>query len=98
MGHTYAAQPANSMRDAFRPSSLCAILDRGGGMKNRVIAALLAFAAPAAAQEPGWPHYGGEGGGQRRSAAAEITPANVSGLVPAWHYSTGALTAHARAM
>ncbi len=40
-----------------------------------------------------WPHFGGDAGGMRYSAAAEITPANVNDLVPAWTYRTGHLQA-----
>ena len=50
--------------------------------------------APAAAQpdsEPGWPHYGGDLGGARYSAAAQIDRANVGRLRLAWTYRTGAL-------
>ncbi|MFT3811571.1 MAG: pyrroloquinoline quinone-dependent dehydrogenase [Micropepsaceae bacterium] len=36
-----------------------------------------------------WAFYGGDAGGQKFSAAAEITPANVDELIPAWSYSTG---------
>jgi quinoprotein glucose dehydrogenase len=53
--------------------------------------------APALA-DSGWPQYGGDQGGQRYSAATQITPANVGSLKPAWSFSTGAMTAHARAM
>ena len=50
---------------------------------------LLALAEGSAkAGEPGWPFYGGDAGGQRYSAAAEITPANVANLKPAWRFST----------
>ena len=55
----------------------------------------LAIIAPCAAAEPGWPQYGGDQGGQRHSAATQITPANVTGLRQAWRYSTGAMTRHA---
>ncbi len=41
----------------------------------------------------GWPTYGGDAGGQRYSAASQITRANVSTLAPAWVYHTGALQA-----
>ena len=51
-------------------------------------ALLWAFAAAAQAAEPGWAFYGGDAGGQRYSAAAEITPANVASLKPAWRFST----------
>ncbi len=49
----------------------------------------LLAAAPvlADADEPGdWPTYGHDKGGQRHSPLAQITPANVAGLVPAWTY------------
>jgi len=36
-----------------------------------------------------WPFYGADAGGQRFSTAAQITPANVTALRPAWTYSTG---------
>jgi len=51
-------------------------------------ALVLALAGTAKAGEPGWPFYGGDAGGQRYSAAAEITPANVASLKPAWRFST----------
>ncbi len=49
-----------------------------------------------AAQQPlprgaAWPAYGGDAGGQRYSTAAQITPANISGLRIAWEFHTGAL-------
>jgi quinoprotein glucose dehydrogenase len=43
-------------------------------------------------------YYGGDAGGQRYSAARQITPANVKDLAVAWTYSTGDLTRHADAM
>ncbi|MEO7150687.1 MAG: pyrroloquinoline quinone-dependent dehydrogenase [Burkholderiaceae bacterium] len=43
----------------------------------------------ATAQDPGWPHYGGDAGGTRYSAAAQITPANVDHLRRQWLYRTG---------
>jgi len=49
---------------------------------------LLALATAARAGEPGWPFYGGDAGGQRYSAADEITPANVADLKIAWRFST----------
>ncbi|HWM61418.1 MAG TPA: PQQ-binding-like beta-propeller repeat protein, partial [Rhizomicrobium sp.] len=67
-------------------------------MANLAVGLAVAMAAPCAAAEPGWPHYGGDQGGQRYSAATQITPANVGGLKPAWSFSTGAMTAHAGAM
>jgi quinoprotein glucose dehydrogenase len=51
--------------------------------------AMLALSAPASAGE--WSYYGGDEGGQRHSAAAQITPANVNDLVRAWTFSTGDL-------
>jgi quinoprotein glucose dehydrogenase len=42
----------------------------------------VAVAAPA----DDWPTYGRDKGGQRHSPLAEITPANVAKLVPAWTY------------
>ena len=44
-----------------------------------------------AAANDGWGYYGGDQGGMRFSAAAEITPANVDELIPVWTYSTGDL-------
>ena len=52
-------------------------------------AGLALAAAVAGAAEPGWPHYGGDAGGTRYSAAAAITPANVDGLRRQWLYRTG---------
>ena len=63
-------------------------------MKRALLAGWMAVALPAAA-DTGWPHYGGDQGGQRHSSAAQITPANVTKLRQAWSYSTGALTRHA---
>jgi quinoprotein glucose dehydrogenase len=37
----------------------------------------------------GWSHYGGDQGGARYSAAAQITHQNVEYLVTVWTYSTG---------
>ena len=59
------------------------------------LTALLLAAAPARAAEPGWPAYGGDQGGQRYSAARQITPANVSKLEVAWRFSTGEMERHA---
>ncbi len=44
-----------------------------------------------AQQETGWPTYGGDPGGQRYSAARQITRANVQFLRRAWVYRTHAL-------
>jgi quinoprotein glucose dehydrogenase len=52
------------------------------------LALVLALVGPAWAGEPGWPFYGGDAGGQRYSAAAEITPANVADLAIVWRFST----------
>lgn len=60
-----------------------------GRLAGVVTVAILAGQARAA--EPGWPQYGGDAGGQRFSAARQITPANVSRLAPAWRYATGDL-------
>ena len=49
--------------------------------------ALVAVAASGA--DVGWPDYGGDAGGTRYSAAAEITPGNVGELRRAWLYRTG---------
>lgn len=65
------------------------------------IAALLIgglTASAACADEPGWPFYGGDEGGQRYSTARQITPANVSQLKPAWRFSTGDLTTKSSAI
>src|SRR4051812_34566946 len=50
------------------------------------VAALL-IAAPAF----GWDHWGGDSAGTRFSPLAQITPRNVTNLVPAWHLRTGDL-------
>ena len=50
----------------------------------------------AASADVDWPFYGGDAGGQRFSAAVQITPENVRGLKVAWTYSTGEMTRHAR--
>ncbi|MBL8552667.1 MAG: pyrroloquinoline quinone-dependent dehydrogenase [Phenylobacterium sp.] len=51
-----------------------------------------------AAADVDWPFYGGDAGGQRYSAAAQITPVNVAGLKVAWTYSTGELARHPKAI
>jgi quinoprotein glucose dehydrogenase len=53
--------------------------------------AAITVGAAASADEPGWGYYGGDEGGQRFSAARQITPANVDALKPAWTYQTGDL-------
>lgn len=57
-----------------------------------------ALAPPAPAADTDWPHYGGDAGGQRFSAADQITPQNVRGLKVAWTYSTGHMKTHAQAV
>ena len=61
-------------------------------------AMLAAQPALAAADEPGWAAYGGDEGGQRFSAARQITPTNVADLRPAWTFSTGDLASKGAAM
>ncbi len=56
------------------------------------------LAVSAAGAEAGWPQYGGDAGGMRHSAAAEITPGNVGELQRAWVYRTGDMTTHAEDM
>jgi quinoprotein glucose dehydrogenase len=65
-----------------------------------VVLALAACQAPPAApvkaaRDVDWPFYGGDAGGQKFSSAAQITPANVASLKPAWTWSTGDLASHA---
>src|ERR1700688_346302 len=57
-----------------------------------------ALVAPTLAADPGWPAYGGDAGGQRFSAARQITPANVATLTVAWTFSTGDLATHSGVM
>jgi quinoprotein glucose dehydrogenase len=52
---------------------------------------LLSLAGAAQAAEPAWMYYGGDAGGQRYSAARQITPSNVRDLAVTWTYSTGDL-------
>jgi quinoprotein glucose dehydrogenase len=64
-------------------------------MKRVLLAAgWMVLVSPAGA-DTGWSQYGGDQGGRRHSTAAQITPANVTGLRQAWGYSTGAMTRHA---
>ncbi|HWX89599.1 MAG TPA: pyrroloquinoline quinone-dependent dehydrogenase [Rhizomicrobium sp.] len=65
---------------------------------NVAVGLALVMTVPGAAAEPGWPAYGGDQGGQRHSAARQITPANVTALRQAWSYSTGAATGHAASL
>ncbi len=55
----------------------------------RIVA--LVMPSTAFAVEAGWPSYGGDEGGSRYSSAAQITPANVNDLIPAWTFNTGHL-------
>jgi len=50
---------------------------------------ILIIAVPAAARAQEWPVYGGDAGGMRYSAAAQITRENVGRLAVAWTYHTG---------
>ncbi|MGH8145637.1 MAG: pyrroloquinoline quinone-dependent dehydrogenase [Rhodanobacteraceae bacterium] len=47
------------------------------------------YAAPPSTADAGWSHYGGNAGGTRYSAAAQITPANVKHLKVAWTFRSG---------
>ena len=62
---------------------------------HRLFALLLPFAlittGAAAVADSGWPAYGGDAGGTRYSPLAEITPANVAELRPAWIFRSGEL-------
>ena len=56
----------------------------------RALAALLASTSLAVAGEhDGWPHYGGDAGGQHYSTLTEITRENVADLGVAWTYRHG---------
>ena len=48
-------------------------------------------ALDAAAHAFQWPAWGGDAGGSRFAPLAQITPANVAALTPAWTFHTGAL-------
>lgn len=57
-----------------------------------VFAAALAMALlQLQAHASGWPHYGGDLGGQRFSASSQITPDNIGKLTKAWEFKTGDL-------
>ena len=58
-------------------------------MRAGLVAVAALAGASAHAADPDWPHYGGDAGGTRYSAAAQITPANVDGLRRQWLYRTG---------
>ena len=54
-------------------------------------AALAVDLATGMAGAHGWPHYGGDAGGQRYSELGQLTRKNVRMLEPAWTYRTGEL-------
>jgi len=64
-----------------------------GGCMAFGLAVLLAgcsrYTPPPPAADAGWAHYGGDAGGTRYSAAAQITPANVEHLQVAWTFRSG---------
>src|ERR1700759_3868188 len=77
------------------PSRLAPRLPLVAATSLIALAACSPAAAPVAkATDVDWPFYGGDAGGQRFSAAAQITPANVGGLKVAWTYSTGEAARH----
>ncbi len=66
-------------------------------MTRPLLVALILGAASAHAQaQDQWPAYGGDRGGTRYTAHAQITPQNVSRLQVAWTYRTGELGIGAR--
>ena len=66
------------------------IADRERVMKRALLAAgWMVLASAGRWPIPAGRQYGGDQGGQRHSAATQITPANVTGLRQAWSYSTG---------
>jgi len=71
---------------------------RGGGIFLALLASINFGISLANAAEPGWAHYGGDPGGQRYSAARQITPSNVHDLAVTWSYSTGDLAANGDAI
>ena len=64
----------------------------------RIASILLLLTCNAKSEEPGWPAYGGDAGGQRYSSARQITPANVTNLEEAWTYSTNDMNTHRKSM
>jgi glucose dehydrogenase len=63
-------------------------------MKKLCAVAVLASVTMAGAQNPAsqmieWPHYGSQQAHTKYSTAADITPANVGRLAPAWEWRTG---------
>ncbi len=61
---------------------------------ERAIVCTMALACGALlrATDAGWPAYGGDAGGTRYSAAAQVNRINVAKLHVAWTYHTGALS------
>ena len=60
---------------------------------RRLVLTGLMLACLAAQPLLAWEHWGGDAGGTRFSALAQITPANVNNLVRAWEFHTGDLEA-----
>jgi len=60
---------------------------------RRLVLTGLMLACLAAQPLLAWEHWGGNAGGTRFSALAQITPANVNNLVRAWEFHTGDLEA-----
>ena len=60
---------------------------------RRLVLTGLMLACLAAQPVLAWEHWGGDAGGTRFSALAQITPANVNNLVRAWEFHTGDLEA-----
>jgi quinoprotein glucose dehydrogenase len=96
--NTRKSQPAN----AVIPNRTCGGRDRHGifrltlhrGIPGLLLAVMLLAAAPA----PAWEYWGGDPGGTRFSQLAQITPANVGNLVPAWEFRSGDLAARLPAL
>src|SRR6516162_2541035 len=64
-------------------------------VENAQLLALVSLLLACIAAQPllAWEHWGGDAGGTRFSALAQITPANVNNLVRAWEFHTGDLEA-----
>ncbi|MBX3494162.1 MAG: pyrroloquinoline quinone-dependent dehydrogenase, partial [Parvibaculum sp.] len=58
-------------------------------LRHSVFGVLISICLAVPAMAAGWSHYGADAGGQRHSAAAQITPSNVGKLKPVWTYRTG---------
>ena len=66
---------------------------------NVIVLTVLAFGSTGAfADDPGWMHYGGDVGGSRYSAAAQVRVDNIVGLRRQWLYRTGDLGARSPAL